>query len=482
MRYVAVSLILGLTTCMFAHGAAQDPSPSEQLIIYELNRARNNPVRFQQENSDVVKDDLSGVKPLGPLAVNNSLVGSASFHAEEMLANNYFAHQSAVTGDWPNKMARDNGYALTQTYGDFANNIESNAKLVNLPDPVLHMLRILIQDDGVSGKGHRVHLFALNPFFETHREIGVGIANETKTYLMSIHTAFANTSDLFLTGVVYSDNNKNGRYDLNEGLGGVTVSVGSASTTSNAAGGWSIPVTNGTYTVTTSGGTFSGTATRDVTVAGANVEIDFSSGQTVGELNFETQASSNGGTDTGSTSTDTDGDGFFDSIEVAAGTSASDISVTPFGSLPAGTAQTLPPAKLAIALNFVASDKDSIKLSGTLPVPDGFVYDQKPVIVDVGGVAKSFVLDAKGSAKPDKINQFKIGKPKLGIAKYSVKLNKGNFFTSFIDESLLNSEVKGVTRHVTVAIVFNNAVYQGNQAQLYTAKVNKTGKTKQPVQ
>jgi uncharacterized protein YkwD len=50
--------------------------------------------------------------PRPPLAVSNSLFTSAEFHADEMATYDYFAHQSAVTSDWPNKMARDAGYAL----------------------------------------------------------------------------------------------------------------------------------------------------------------------------------------------------------------------------------------------------------------------------------------------------------------------------------------------------------------------------------
>ena len=482
MRFLFTAALLGMIIPVLANAAAQDPSNEEQLIIYLLNRGRSNPVLFQQENSEFVTDDLSGVTPRPPLAVNRSLVGSASFHAEEFITGNYFAHQSAVTGDWPNKMAVDNGYVLPSFYPLDANFIESIAFRTQ-SNMSVRLLAELIQDDGIAGKGHRVHLFALTGGgFETHREIGVGIAGAT---YMAIHTAVSGDTDLFLTGVVYNDANSNGRYDLGEGLGGVNVSAGNANTTTLSAGGWSLPITNGDYTVTVSGGAFSGTATRTVTVNNANAEIDFISGNPNGELNFENQSSNpgpgpGGGGDTGSTLVDTDGDGFYDSTEVAAGFSANDITSTPFGGQAAGTAQTLPAAKLAIALNFAKPLLDSVKLTGTLPVPDGFVYAGKQVVVDVGGTAKSFTLDEKGGAKPDKNNSIKLGKPKLGVAKYSVKISKGSFAANFTDESLTSTDAKAVSRHVTVVILFNSTVFQANQAQLYTAKTGKTGKTKQP--
>ncbi len=266
----------------------QEPSNLEQLIIYELNRARNNPVRFAQENNLPV--DLSGVVPQPPLAVNNALVGSASFHAEEMATFNYFAHQSAVTGDFPNKMARDNGYVLPDFYPNTANNIESIAAgtfLVNAVGP----LALLIEDEGLEPPGHRIQLLAMNSFFQTHREIGAGFAfNAAATFrnYYAIHTAVSPGNDQFLTGVAYNDANGNGRYDLGEGLGGVAVSDGIDTVSTNAAGGWSILVGPGTHTVTASGGGFGGVAAATVTVISKNVEIDFVSGNPSGQVDFST--------------------------------------------------------------------------------------------------------------------------------------------------------------------------------------------------
>jgi uncharacterized protein YkwD len=131
----------------------QEPSNLEQLFIYELNRARNNPGRFSRENNLAV--DLSGVAAQPPLAVNNNIVGSASFHAEEMATFNYFAHQSAVTGDFPNKLARDNGYVLPSFYPNTANYIESIAAgthQVHALDPLvlLEAVRKLMSDKSTS--------------------------------------------------------------------------------------------------------------------------------------------------------------------------------------------------------------------------------------------------------------------------------------------------------------------------------------------
>jgi hypothetical protein len=267
------------------HAVPQEPSAKAQLLIYLLNRARSNPAQYQAEANLSV--DISGVAPQPPLAVNQSLVGSATFHAEEMAVHNYFNHQSDVTGDWPNKMARDNGYVLPGFYPNDSNQIEAIAAGTNLDGAAA--LKLLIEDIGVDPPGHRIHLLAMDPFFHDHREIGAGVAfnngSHYKNYF-AIHTAGVSPNDRFLTGVVFQDANGNGRYDLNEGLGGVTVGNGSTNTTTNGAGGWSIQVPQGTYTVTAQGGAFKGTASAVATVSTANVEVDFISANPNGIVNF----------------------------------------------------------------------------------------------------------------------------------------------------------------------------------------------------
>ena len=275
-------------------------SPEEQLFVYLLNRARNNPQQYQIDAGLTGQVDLSAVAASMPLAVNDKLFDSTEFHVNDMVANNYFAHQSPVSGLWPNKMARNAGYALPTTLpaggnsywilDDNSNQIESIAAgtISNTAD---YALKQLIVDSGENPPGHRIHLLAMDAFNQLWREVGVGYAyGAATTYgnYWAIHTGVIASSDEFLTGVVYNDANGNGKYDLNEGLSGVTVSAGSGkSVVTNAAGGWSIPITAGTYTVTTSGGAFVGTSSTSVTVGSANVEVDFLSGKSDVYVNFQ---------------------------------------------------------------------------------------------------------------------------------------------------------------------------------------------------
>ncbi|MGR3319040.1 MAG: CAP domain-containing protein [Candidatus Anammoxibacter sp.] len=282
----------------FSLARAEAPTPEEQLFIYELNRARNKPTRFQTENN--LRVNLSSVDAQPPLAINEDLIGSSRFKAQEMADKNYFAHESPFTG-WPNALARSFGYNLASFLTDNANNIESIAagfnSVIDWTQPSAPLVTLIV-DDGVPSLGHRIHLLAMDSFNQQFREIGVGfgsnIISKLKNY-WAIHTGFDDNDQPFLTGVVYNDKNKNGRFDLNEGLGGVTVSLGSTSTTtSNSAGGWSIRAGSGPRTVQCSGGSFIGAGTANVTVDIDNIEVDFISGNSSGAVNFDNDGDGGG--------------------------------------------------------------------------------------------------------------------------------------------------------------------------------------------
>src|SRR5262249_20928410 len=161
-----------------------------------LNRARHDPAAYQREAGLSV--DLSTVAPQPPLAINDALQASSQFHANEMATFNYFGHQSQVTGEWPNKMARDQGYPLPSSFPNDQNEIESLA--AGFPDAATALQRLIV-DYGVSPPGHRIHLLGMNSFFATDREIGVGhVVNPSSTYrdYWAIHTAYVNATDTFL--------------------------------------------------------------------------------------------------------------------------------------------------------------------------------------------------------------------------------------------------------------------------------------------
>lgn len=269
---------------------------AEQYFVYRINYARNDPVRYQTEQSLSV--DLAYVTPRPPLAVNAALFNSSEAKVNDMATNNYFAHQSP-SGVNANRLVRNNSYALPQqlpspsggffwVYDDSGNGVESLAAGYSTVDAALNGL---IVDQGINPPGHRIHLLGIDEPNSLYRDIGVGYAfNAASTYdhYWAIHAAVISTTQSYATGVAYNDADGDGRMDLNEGLAGVTIQIPSLglSTTTNTGGGWSLAVPNGSYTVQASGGGFTGSSSVNMTVAGSNVEVDFRSGMAGAQVNF----------------------------------------------------------------------------------------------------------------------------------------------------------------------------------------------------
>jgi len=206
-----------------------------------------------------------------------------------------------------------------------------------------------------------------------------------------------------------------------------------------------------------------------------------------GTVRIAVQPSGGGGSSFSSnTNVDSDGDGFPDEIEVPLGTDPNDPNSTPFGGASGGSQQSLRILSLAINLRFAlnASGKDSISLSGTLPVPDGFSARNQTAVLDVGGVVKSFLLDSKGSSLPSLTDSFRLriqarkGVVRAQDARFVAKLSKGTFAPFLQDEGLVNATAKAVQVFVPVIILFNGTVFRTDQARIYTAKSGSSGRTR----
>jgi hypothetical protein len=131
----------------------------------------------------------------------------------------------------------------------------------------------LIIDRGVPDLGHRRQLLGA---LGIKRQVGVGIASGPWITDFTIDSANSADTRAFLTGVAYNDLNRNGRYDVGEGIGGVTVTVaGVGSVQTWATGGYSFPVRPGTYTVTAQGPGLSSPYSQVVTVGSVNKRVDF---------------------------------------------------------------------------------------------------------------------------------------------------------------------------------------------------------------
>ena len=171
---------------------------------------------------------------------------------------------------------------------------------------------------------------------------------------------------------------------------------------------------------------------------------------------------------------DSDGDGFSDTFETAAGSDPLVAASTPTGA--AISLQTLIASKISIKLNFAKPNLDSITLSGTVPVPAGFVPAGKSVVFNIGGVTQGFTLTSKGKGIVGK-NTCSFG-IKAGTQKYSLKLTKGSFAGALMDEGLTNKTDTGSPHGVTCSLSFNGGIFQLSKSVTYKSKFGKTGAAK----
>jgi uncharacterized protein YkwD len=243
------------------------PTAVEQLFLEQLNDARANPAAYGAS----IGVDLSNVAPSQPLAFDPQLIQAARMHSQDMSNRGYFSHNTPEGVD-PGRRMSDAGFAW-RSWGE---SLAAGSAFQGPPEA----LRALIIDSGIPDLGHRHHLLAMSSLFQRQNQVGIGLVQGTSgplTNYYTIDSAGSSNPQTFLTGVVFVDSNGNGKYDIGEGLAGVTITVaGVGSTTTYDSGGYSIPVNPGTYTVTATGGGLGAPIVRTVTVSSSNYRLNLS--------------------------------------------------------------------------------------------------------------------------------------------------------------------------------------------------------------
>ncbi len=271
------------------------PSPQDQYMLELVNEARANP---QAEADRLLGGDLNeGLDPgtisttaKQPLAFNLNLNASAEGHSQWMLNNNTFSHTGA-NGSSSHQRMSSAGYSFTGAWGSGEN--IAWVGTTGTPDFTTFAeanYEDLFIDEDYDGRGHRISL--MNGNFQ---EIGLSslegefTANNGTTYNAVMTTqnfAYSSNRGPFITGVAYTDAvTDDDFYTVGEGVAGVTVTAVDNSNNSNTvttttwdAGGYTLEVTSGSYTVSFSGD-FNGDSQSDtvsyqVTVGSENVKQD----------------------------------------------------------------------------------------------------------------------------------------------------------------------------------------------------------------
>ena len=263
-------------------GSVYQPTGMEQLFLERLNVARANPAAYGQS----IGLDLSGVAASQPLTFNLKLMQSSRLHSQDMNNQNFFGHCTAQDPLCQNANSTDPGDRIEAAGYIWRGYGESLAAGFNTP---AEALRALIIDDGIPDLGHRRHLLAIDPVSATLPEVGIGIVQNGSGIYEDYYTIDSardyDTSDphnSFLTGVIYNDLDADNSYSDGEGYSELTVravadgSGAEFTATAFCSGGYSLEVPAGTYTVSVSGGTWSGSQiVSNVTIGSSNVKVDF---------------------------------------------------------------------------------------------------------------------------------------------------------------------------------------------------------------
>ncbi|WP_205772428.1 CAP domain-containing protein [Microvirga calopogonii] len=206
-----------------------------------------------------------------PLAFNANLNDSADSHSSWMIATDTFSHTGSG-GSTPTDRMTQAGYAFLGSWAS-AENIAwvSTRAPEGLQDEVE-----LLHTNLMNSPGHKANI--LNG---TYSEIGIGF--DTGPYqswdgaFVTENFAKSGTA-VYLTGVGMADKDGDRFYDIGEGLGGLTVTAVSStgaqySTTTQSAGGYTLALAAGTYSVTFSGGGYA-PVTKQVSIGASNVKLD----------------------------------------------------------------------------------------------------------------------------------------------------------------------------------------------------------------
>lgn len=274
------------TTILYSHG---DPTDEEQLMLEYINRARANPkaegerlfnttdpevrsaISYFNINMTQIKNEFAGYPARPPLAMNKELTDAARGHCEDMGTNNFQGHDGSDGSNLMDRASRA-GYP-----GSFlGENVFAYMK------SVWHGHCGFNIDWGNAEPGHRKNIMNYTNDYGVYREVGIGIIHKSggSTGPLICTEDFGTAADYFVLGVVYKDKNSNNFYDIGEGLSGVSISLnkGSYSAVTSKSGGYAIPLSSitGSVTVTASGGGLLEPQTRTISVTkDMNVKVDF---------------------------------------------------------------------------------------------------------------------------------------------------------------------------------------------------------------
>ena len=248
---------------------------AEQYLIELINRARLDPLaeaaRYGLGLNAGLTGTVIGTRALEPVSPNTALETAALGHATWMLQNDSFDHTGA-DGSTPGARINKAGYAFVGTWA-----WRENLAWTGTTGALDLESAIAEHHEGLyRSAGHRVNTFSANV-----REVGVAqvpgnfthLGTTYKSSMLTVDYAASGT-DVFVTGVAYTDANKDSFYSIGEGDAGIWFRADGAGATTASAGGYGFGVkASGSLTVNVGDGSQT-LAVLQVDAADGNVKVD----------------------------------------------------------------------------------------------------------------------------------------------------------------------------------------------------------------
>ncbi len=139
---------------------------------------------------------------------------------------------------------------------------------------------------------------------------------------------------------------------------------------------------------------------------------------------------------------DRDGDGFPNDLEAALDPlSPGDEALTPLG-LRAADRASLDVAKLRVRRNFKRVGRDTLRMTGSLDLPDGVSVSGRAAVLYVGGVVRRFTLDDRGRARDGVGAALRLKSARTsGGVRVRITLTRQDFGAALDDEGLIDGDV-----------------------------------------
>ena len=252
---------------------------AEQYLLELINRARLDPAAEAKRYGVQLNSGLPGgtidTSAKQVLAPNAQLEKAATGHSTWMLNRDVFSHTGAGGSSPGDRMAAA-GYDFTGSYG-WAENLAwtGSTGSVNMAAAIRSHHEGLYRS-----AGHRK-----NTFGESLSEIGIGQVQGKFSYQGNTFNASMLTekfalsgSDVFVTGVVFRDGDRDRFYDIGEGRKDYWIRGGGDRDTTAGAGGYAIEVDPSRSTTVKVGAGDRTYATLDLDTRDGNVKLDLAIG------------------------------------------------------------------------------------------------------------------------------------------------------------------------------------------------------------